>query len=56
MVEIVFTSFAGGTFIYIPGSEVIVREFSAGGKGRWWKMFFFLLGAAAITLMWLLEI
>ena len=56
MVEIVFSSFAGGTFIYIAASEVIVEEFSVGGKIRWLKMLSFLLGAAIITLMWLLEI
>ena len=56
MIEIVFSSFAGGTFIYIAASEVIVEEFAVGGKNRWLKMLTFLLGAAVITLMWLLEI
>jgi len=54
MVEIVFSSFAGGTFIYIAASEVIVEEFSLAG-GKFIKMAFFSLGAILITSMWLLE-
>ena len=56
LVEIIFSSFAGGTFIYIAASEVIVEEFSMGGPTRWAKLGFFLLGAIIITLMWLMEI
>lgn len=56
MVEIVFSSFAGGTFIYIAASEVIVEEFSLMGHNRWAKMLTFLLGAIIITSLWLLEI
>jgi zinc transporter ZupT len=58
MVEILFSSFAAGTFIYIAASEVIVEEFSIPSKSRWtkWiKMMAFALGATIITLMWLLE-
>ena len=31
LVEVLFSSFAGGTFIYIAASEVIVEEFSIMG-------------------------
>ena len=54
MIEIIFNSFAGGTFIYIAASEVVVEEFSIMG-GRWIKMLFFSLGAAIITSMWIIE-
>jgi len=54
MVEVVFSSFAGGTFIYIAASEVIVEEFSIGGK-KWIKMMTFVLGASIITSLWLME-
>jgi zinc transporter ZupT len=56
MIEIIFSSFAGGTFIYIAASEVIVEEFSIIGHNKWLKMITFLLGALIITLMWLLEV
>ena len=55
MVEIIFSSFAGGTFIYIAASEVIVEEFSILGQNKWIKMLFFTIGAAIITCMWLIE-
>ena len=35
MIEIIFSSFAGGTFIYIAASEVIVEEFSIPGRKKW---------------------
>ena len=35
MVEIVFNSFAGGTFLYIAASEVIVEEFSMPDRHKW---------------------
>ena len=54
MVEILFSSIAAGTFIYIAASEVIVEEFALLER-KWVKMFAFLLGATIITLLWLLE-
>jgi zinc transporter 1/2/3 len=54
MIEILFSSIAGGTFIYIAASEVIVEEFSIPGN-KWPKMVTFLLGAIIITCMWLIE-
>ena len=35
MVEIIFSSFAGGTFLYISASEVIVEEFSMPDRYKW---------------------
>ena len=55
MVEIVFSSFAGGTFVYIAASEVIVEEFSIPGRKKWLQMIVFLLGASIITSLWLFE-
>lgn len=55
MIEIIFSSFAGGTFIYIAASEVIVEEFSVLGHNKWYKLLSFLLGALIITAMWLIE-
>jgi len=54
-VEVIFNSFAGGTFIYIAASEVIVEEFSMPGRKKWLQMIMFLLGASIITSLWLLE-
>ena len=54
MVSIVFTSLAGGSFIYVSCSELIVEEFSLPGN-RWLKLFAFLLGATFIGLLLLLE-
>jgi zinc transporter 1/2/3 len=54
MVEVVMSSFAGGTFIYIAASEVIVEEFSLPGRSKWLQMVTFLLGASLITSLWFL--
>ena len=35
IVEVVFNSFAGGTFLYIAASEVIVDEFSLPDRNKW---------------------
>ena len=35
LVEIIFSSLAGGTFVYIAASEVIVEEFSMPGAQKW---------------------
>ena len=55
IVEIVFSSFAGGTFIYLAASEVIVEEFG-NSKDRWKKMLTYLMGGSIITLLWLMEV
>lgn len=54
MVEVVMSSFAGGTFIYIAASEVIVEEFSLPGRSKWLQMVTFLMGAGLITSLWFL--
>lgn len=48
LTDIIFSSLAGGTFVYIACSEVIVEEFSTPDY-KWVKMIFFILGAALIT-------
>ena len=55
LIEVVFNSFAGGTFIYIAASEVIVEEFSMPNRYKWMQYFTFLCGIALITSLWLLE-
>lgn len=54
IVNIVFTSLAGGTFIYVACSELIVEEFSLPGN-RWFKLLAFIAGALLIGLLLLLE-
>ena len=52
--EIIFSSIAAGSFLYIACSEVIVEEFSVPGY-RYIKLFAFLLGASIITMLWFLD-
>ena len=52
--DIIFSSLAAGSFLYIACSEVIIEEFSIPGN-RYWKLLAFLLGAAIITLLWFLD-
>ena len=54
LVGIIFTSLAGGSFIYVSCSELIVEEFSLPGN-RWWKLLAFLMGAFFIGLLLILE-
>lgn len=54
MSEIICSSIAAGSFVYIACSEVIVEEFSIPGN-RWLKLLAFLLGATIITLLWFLD-
>jgi len=54
MVDIVFMSMAGGTFLYISCSEIITEEFSLPGN-RFFKLLSFLMGALVITLLWFLD-
>jgi zinc transporter 1/2/3 len=54
LVNVIFTSLAGGSFIYVSCSELIVEEFSLPGN-RWWKLFAFMLGAIFIGLLLFLE-
>mmetsp|Transcript_29522 Transcript_29522/g.33826 ORF Transcript_29522/g.33826 Transcript_29522/m.33826 type:complete len:139 (-) Transcript_29522:53-469(-) len=52
--DIIFSSLAGGTFVYIACSEVIVEEFSTPNY-KWIKLIFFLLGAGLITSLHFIE-
>lgn len=52
--EIIFSSIAAGSFVYIACSEVVVEEFSIPGN-RYWKLLAFLLGATVITCLWFLD-
>ena len=52
--DVIFSSIAAGSFLYIACSEVIVEEFSIPGN-RYWKLLAFLLGATIITLLWFLD-
>ena len=54
IIEIIFSSLAAGTFVYIACSEVIVEEFSS-QRFRWTKFFAFVLGGALITCMNFIE-
>ena len=53
MIEISFASAAGGTFIYVACSEVIIEEFTV-PTYKWSKLFFFMVGGGLITVMGLL--
>ena len=54
MINIIFMSIAGGSFIYVSCSELIVEEFSLPGN-RWLKLLAFLMGAALIGGLLLIE-
>jgi len=54
IVDVVFLSLSGGTFVYVACSEIIVNEFSRGGyKGA--KVLCVCLGIAVICMLWFLE-
>ena len=52
--DIIFSSLAAGTFVYIGCSEVIVEEFSVPGN-RYWKLLAYLGGALLIAMLWFLD-
>ncbi len=54
LVTSIVLSLAGGTFIYIACSEILIHEF-ADPKHRYWKFLVTMIGAATITLLWLLH-
>jgi solute carrier family 39 (zinc transporter), member 1/2/3 len=54
VVDTIFMSIAGGTFIYVACSEIIVHEFER-GTHQFIKLLLVLLGIAVITLLWLLD-
>jgi len=53
-VSSIILSFAGGTFVYIACSEILVHEFSE-KKHRYWKFLMFIVGAAIITCLFFLH-
>jgi hypothetical protein len=48
LVNIIFSGLAGGTFLYISASEVVVEEFSV-PKCKWIKLIGFVIGALIIS-------
>jgi solute carrier family 39 (zinc transporter), member 1/2/3 len=54
LVQVIFTSLAAGTFVYIGCSEVIVNEFSR-PEYRVLKLFMYLLGAGMIMCLFFVE-
>lgn len=54
MTELLFACLAGGSFLYISMSEVIVEEFAI-SSNRFIKLFFFMLGIACIASLVLLD-
>jgi len=54
LINVIFMSIAGGSFIYVSCSELIVEEFSLPGN-RWFKLLAFIMGALLIGLLLLLE-
>ena len=54
LLEIIFSSLAAGTFLYIACSEIIVEEFSTGGR-KFMKLCIYLIGIAIITSLLFLE-
>ena len=54
-VNVVMSSLAAGTFIYIGCTEIVVHEFAAGTGYKWTKMFAYLFGATVITCLCFME-
>ena len=54
LVEIIFNCFAGGTFIYIACSEVIIEEFND-PKNKQLKFLFYIIGICFIASLGLVE-
>ena len=49
ILNVIFLSISGGTFLYVACSEIIVNEF-ARGNYRWAKVLFVSLGIASVAL------
>lgn len=54
LINIVFLSLSGGTFIYVACTEIIAHEFAKQGY-RASKQMCILLGIIIISLLWLME-
>lgn len=55
LISSIVLSLAGGTFVYISCSEILVHEFS-NSKHKYFKFLAFIAGSAAITVLWLLDV
>ena len=54
ILDVIFLSLSGGTFVYVACSEIITAEFDKGGRA-WLKMLLVFLGGLIITLLWFLD-
>jgi solute carrier family 39 (zinc transporter), member 1/2/3 len=54
LIDTIFLSISGGTFIYVACSEIIVHEFDRGNR-QWLKTILVLLGGAVISCLWFIE-
>jgi len=54
LVDVVFLSISGGTFLYVACSEIIVNEFGR-GYYRWAKVLFIMAGVSVISMLWLFD-
>ena len=54
LVDVVFLSLSGGTFVYVACSEIITAEFDKGGRA-WLKMLLVFFGGLIITMLWFLD-
>lgn len=55
LVEIIFNSFAAGTFIYIAASDILIKEFEVKDRKKCYQLIFFIIGTSVITCLWLIE-
>jgi len=54
LVDVIFSSLAAGTFVYIAATEIVNKEFSK-PEHRWLKLLVFFIGAAIVTGLLFLE-
>jgi len=54
IIDTIFMSVSGGTFIYVACSEIIVGEFDK-GHYQWLKMILVFLGGTLITILWFFD-
>ena len=54
VIDVVFLSLSGGTFVYVACSEILVNEFDKGDK-QWLKMIMVFLGGLIITILWFFD-
>ncbi len=55
IVSVIFSSLAGGTFLYIGSSEVVVSEFTS-RKPKTGRFLFFMLGVVVVACTSLVEL